>query len=93
MNRTIHFMYRGRRLEIRPMMTAGDWQVWIYEDGERVYLHNVVPFDPSAGMRGGEALETAMASAKRDVENETIIVPIIRSWPQKRQRGSGDINY
>jgi hypothetical protein len=85
----MHFIHKGRQLEIRPMMMSGDWQIWIYEDGSRLYLHSVVPFDPTAGMRGGIALEAAVAEAKREVESETIIVPVIRSWPRKEGRGGG----
>jgi hypothetical protein len=71
-------MHQGRQLEIRPMMASGDWQIWIYEDGNRACLHNVVPFDPAAGMRGGATLEAAMAEARRDVESEAIAVPVAR---------------
>jgi hypothetical protein len=89
MSRTMHFIHKGRQLEIRPMMTAGDWQIWIYEEGTRLFLHSVVPFDPAAGMRGGVALEAAVVGAKRDVESEAIIVPVIRSWPRNEDRGGG----
>ena len=57
------------------MMATGDWHIWIYENGNRAYLHNVVPSDPVAGMRGGDALEAAMTEAKHDIESEAVIVP------------------
>ena len=93
MSRKIHFIHKGRQLEIRPMMTAGDWQIWIYEEGARLFLYSVVPFDPAAGMRGGRALEAALVGAKHDVESETIIVPVVRSWPRKEERGDGGVGY
>ena len=89
----MHFLHNGRQLEVRPVMTSGDWHIWICEGGSRIYLHSVVPFDPAAGMRGGGALEAALVGAKHDVESETIIVPVIRSWPRKEERGNGGAGY
>lgn len=76
MRTSIELVHQGRYLEIRAAMIAGDWQIWIHEGGNRIYLHGIVAGDQMDQVAG------ALAQARRDIETDAIIVPIVRSWPQ-----------
>jgi hypothetical protein len=81
MQHSVSFAYKGRELEIRAFVAAGDWQLWIVEAGRKIYLHSVVPFESALGPRQSGELEALLARARRDVEEEVVIVPVVRFWP------------
>ena len=76
MSFNIEVVHNSRRLEIKASMIAGDWQLWIYDAGTRVYLYGIVPYDRSHEIDG------ALRQARIDVETDAIIVPVVRSWPR-----------
>jgi hypothetical protein len=77
---SLAFCHHDRQLEARATISGGDWHIWIYERGEAIFLHSVV-----AGNAIGSPtaqLEAVLAAARRDIENETFIIPIVRRWPR-----------
>jgi hypothetical protein len=66
----------GRQFEIRAQVTAGDWQVWVFEDGAKVYLYELVPAEAVADDK--ERIEGALRRARADIENESITIPVVR---------------
>jgi len=76
MPKSVELSHNGRHLEFKASMIAGDWQIWIYEAGTRIYFYGVVPNDQA------HELDAAIRQAKSDVETDAIIVPVIRSWPR-----------
>jgi hypothetical protein len=79
MKQAINLSYRGRKLQIRASVVAGEWQIWFYEDGQRVYLHSILPHDRM------HELDAALLQARRDLEIDAIVVPVVRSWPAERK--------
>jgi hypothetical protein len=77
---SLAFCHHNRELEARATISAGDWQIWICEQGEPIFLHSVVAGDAIDSPAG--QLEIVLAAAKRDIENETFIIPIVRRWPR-----------
>ncbi|MFZ5784087.1 MAG: hypothetical protein ACOY4R_28160 [Pseudomonadota bacterium] len=75
MKTSIELTHRGRHLTIRAAMIAGDWQVWVHEGGRRIYLYGVLAFDE------GDRLAATLEQARRDVETDAIVVPVLRFWP------------
>lgn len=86
MKHSVCFDHNGRRLEIKAVVLAGDWQIWVYENGERIYFHSVVPFENSLNKAEDVRIQNLLAEAQRDIQNELIIVPVIRFWPRKVTR-------
>jgi|FEC22Drversion2_1045045.scaffolds.fasta_scaffold01102_6 hypothetical protein len=76
MRSSIELTHQGRHLTIRASVIAGDWQVWFYENGNRIYLYAVLGYDE------GEQIEPTLEQARRDLIAETIIVPTVRFWPE-----------
>lgn len=79
MGKSAELVHKGRRLQIQASVLAGDWQVWIYEDANRVYLHSLVANDQA------HELDTVIQQARNDVETGAIIVPVVRGWPRVGQ--------
>lgn len=79
MSSSIELTHQGRHLTIRASMIAGDWQVWFYENGNRIYLYAVLGHDE------GEQIEATLEQARRDLVAETIIVPMVRYWPESTE--------
>lgn len=75
---TLEIVHNGRALEIRALVAGGDWQIWVCDSGRRVYLHSLVPFDNEEEK---EAVGVALSQAKRDIESDAIIIPVVRTWP------------
>ncbi|MEW3493209.1 hypothetical protein QOZ03_28660, partial [Pseudomonas aeruginosa] len=76
MRSSIELTHQGRHLTIRASMIAGDWQVWFYENNNRIYLYAVLGHDE------GEQMEATLEQAHRDLIAETIVVPMVRYWPE-----------
>jgi hypothetical protein len=79
---TISLVHNGRQLEVRASVIAGDWQLWVYEAGNRIYLHSIVPFEQAQAI---DALDRALREAQKDIESEAIVVPVVRSWRPGQQ--------
>lgn len=71
----IELTHQGRHLAVRASMIAGDWQIWFHENGHRIYLYAVLAGDQHS------ALEDTLRQACQDLEDRTIILPVVRFWP------------
>jgi hypothetical protein len=81
MNLAIEMNHNGRQLEIRAAVVGGDWQIWVHENGNKIYLYNVIPFQSADGIP--PLVEAELRRAKGEIEAETIIVPVVRMWPAR----------
>ena len=72
-------VHHGRTLELRAVVTDGDWQIWVYEAARRIYLYGLVPLEH---VELEAAVAEALAQAKHDIENGAIVIPVVRTWPR-----------
>lgn len=79
MSNRIQVTKNDRLLEIRAIVAGGDYQIWILEKGAKVYLYEVVPYQGSS--EDQSAVQSALGRAKTDIENDSIIIPVVRNWP------------
>jgi hypothetical protein len=79
MSNRIQVTKNDRLLEIRAIVAGGDYQIWILENGEKVYLYEVVPYHGSS--HDWSAVQSTLRRARADIENESIIIPVVRNWP------------
>lgn len=84
MGKAIQLEKNGRQLELRVLVTAGDWQIWVFEKGAKIYLYEIVPFDDSADSR--KMVESTLRRARNEIENDSITVPVARQWPRPFDR-------
>ncbi len=69
-----------RLLEVRALLSGGEYQIWILESGKKIYLYEIVPSEGSGNDRA--AVQRVIGRAKADIETDAIIVPIVRNWPE-----------
>ncbi len=73
----------NRLLEVRAFVTGGDYQIWILEKGVKIYLYEVVPYSGSG--KDSTVLQQILGRAKAEIESDSIIIPVVRNWPEARQ--------
>jgi hypothetical protein len=76
MRTSIELTHGGRRLTVRASITTGEWYVWVYENGNRVYLYAVLGHDQ------GDQIDAALDRARRDIESGTVVLPTLRLSPR-----------
>jgi hypothetical protein len=76
MRQSIDLMHQGRQLSIHASVSGGDWQIWFYEAGHRIYLYGELANEDS------HQVEATLKQARRDLLSGAIIVPTVRFWSQ-----------
>jgi hypothetical protein len=92
MNRNVSAFQRGRRLELRASVVAGDWHLWVYENGDRIFLYGVVPYYSGPSGNGLERIEAELTRAQSEIQNELVIIPVVRRWATADRERLDDLN-
>lgn len=79
MSTAIRVEKSGRQLEVRALVTAGDWQIWVFENGARIYLYDVVPFEPGESTA---RIEGMLHRAKQRIESDSVTLPLVQQSPR-----------
>ncbi len=79
MGTAIRIEKNGRQLEVRALITAGDWQIWVFEKGARIYLYDVVPYEPGESTA---RIEGMLYRARQRIENDSVTLPLAQQSPR-----------
>ena len=77
MGRRFTVPHRSRRLELRVEPIDEAWELWLWEDGERLVLVVTVPIDRAteAWRQGLDPITQWVERIRTDVENGAVVLP------------------